>query len=326
MGRLSFHSRTQSLLARDLRPDRSVARLDERAEMEGFSIPASFREWAAFGGASICQRFSNSDNFSDLEAKLFTLEAGKRGLSFATESQGNFDLVCLLDGTDDPPVLFGWLGQEPWVKYAETFSDAIFCQVFDWQYKLDFRGDVPEIAYDSCFLLDSEGSIDSLAEKNDTLPSLRFEIEGVSYLSRRFALNHSTRAVTEESPGSYSVTVTGTTQQAVDESEDALLTALAGKIRPPTHTAALFGLLELGRHLELERSNVKLRSLFDIPPREESLDQLRSFCRQTSLDRLRTPEWNDDHERRFVVTIETLGLTITLAQRGEYQWTLESLA
>src|SRR5690349_6632075 len=146
-----FHQRTLALLdtARALH-ETSAASLIAWAAANRINLPGAFLEWARLGGADALHRFSNGDIFFFEEPEIVVLPDGARGIVFHRENQGNFDQLLVLDGSDDPPVLFADIGKPPWVRYASKFSDAVFAQVFDWQYLVEhYYGDI-RLRSDQC--------------------------------------------------------------------------------------------------------------------------------------------------------------------------------
>ena len=125
----TFHDKTLALLGGLApRPQRSVQRLTKWAERNCIQLPGAFAQWAQLDDGSLLEKYSNSDWFWFDEPEVVAIPGG-RALRFNSENQNNFDRLVMLDGGDDPPVLFGWVGQPPWVTYTEHFSDAIFAQI-----------------------------------------------------------------------------------------------------------------------------------------------------------------------------------------------------
>ena len=148
---IRFHDRTLALLGSDAPPqERATNKLNAWARRKGVTLPAAFVEWARLDDGSLLRKYSNDDWFWFDKPEQVVMPDGMRGLLFNSENQNNFDRVVALDHGDDPPVLFAWLGKPPWVKYSDRFSDAVFAQVFDWQYWLEFDPGDPkfkEIAF-----------------------------------------------------------------------------------------------------------------------------------------------------------------------------------
>jgi hypothetical protein len=140
-----FHERTLALLgSEEIRPQRPVEVLLDWATQNAIRLPAAFVEWAKLDDGSLLRKYSNRVRFWFDKPKLVVTTDGVRGLLFNQQDQGNFDRIVCLDQGDDPPVLFAWIARAPWVKNTERFSDAVFAQVFDWQYWLEFKPDDPD--------------------------------------------------------------------------------------------------------------------------------------------------------------------------------------
>ena len=102
-----------------------------------------------------------------------------RGLVFHRENQGNFDKMVVLDGSDDPPVLFACIGKVPWIQYAPRFSDAVFAQVFDWQNLVEnYYGDI-RLRSDRCISL--------LRQRFEQHATTRFIMDGRCTTEYRFS-------------------------------------------------------------------------------------------------------------------------------------------
>ncbi len=104
-------------------------------------LPDAYMYWASSSeAASVLHKFSNTDKFwfSPNDDDVVSTADGDI-LLFCRESQGNFELGVLLDAADaDPPVLYSDFRGERWTQYCDRFTDAIFTQIFDWQYRLAF--------------------------------------------------------------------------------------------------------------------------------------------------------------------------------------------
>jgi hypothetical protein len=86
-------------------------------------------------------------------------------------------------------VLFAWVGKPPWVTNAARFSDAVFAQVFDWQYWLEFRPDDPaykEITYTGGISLETDGCLLVLRRRYEEAVTTYFVVESEQYTEYRF--------------------------------------------------------------------------------------------------------------------------------------------
>jgi len=208
-----FHERTLALLGNEgVRPERSVEAVTDWAEKNAIILPAAYLEWAKLDDGSLLRKYSNDDWFWFDEPELVVTPEG-RGLRFNSENQNNFDRIVTLDHGDDPPVLFAWIGQKPWVTNAERFSDAVFAQVFDWQYWLEFKADdlaYREIAYYGDIGLKTDRCLPFFRRKYEELVTTRFIIDNDRYTEYRFPKSPSLRlTVTVAEDRSTQIRVTG---------------------------------------------------------------------------------------------------------------------
>jgi hypothetical protein len=209
-----FHDRTLALLGSDApRPGRNIEALLEWARRSDVQLPAAFVEWARMDDGSLLRKFSNDDWFWFDEPELVGTTDGVRGLKFNSENQNNFDRIVALDHGDDPPVLFAWIGQPPWVTNAARFSDAIYAQVFDWQYWLEFDPDDPEHKEMACageITLKHTRCLSLLRERYEEVVTTRFVVEGVSYAEHRFIQSPTLRmTATVDIHGAGDIRITG---------------------------------------------------------------------------------------------------------------------
>lgn len=202
-----------------IRPVRSIAGLLAWGRKNKVTMPSAFVDWAKLDDGSLLQKYSNDDHFwFDEPPALVTTPDKVRGLLFHRENQGNCDWIVALDEGDDPRVLMAWLGRPPWVVYADRFSDAVFAQVFDWQYKLEFRPDDPnykEITYYGELHRETAQCVAELRQQYEEVVSTRFHVDRVGYVEYRFV--HSpirmTALVTEN--GTTDVCITGPAEDGV---------------------------------------------------------------------------------------------------------------
>ncbi len=118
-------------------------------------LPAAVLEWAKLHEAlqwkwrnswmnqdgEILEYYSNNDHFwlTDLSiSNAFTIPSlNKTLIEFGQENQGNFKLAFEYQtGLDNPQV---YINDIPtgWNLYARSFSDFVFTQIFDWQFRLE---------------------------------------------------------------------------------------------------------------------------------------------------------------------------------------------
>ena len=229
-----FHQRTLALLGSEgLPPQRSVEPLLDWAAKNAVNLPGAFLEWAAIDDGSLLEKYSNDDSFWIDSPKLVVTPEGVRGLLFHQENQGNFDRIVCLDQGDDPPVLFAWVGRPPWVKNAERFSDAIYAEVFDWQYWLEFKADDPkykEITYYGEANFKTDACLATLRQRYEETVTTSFLVEETHYTEHRFIVSPVLRlTVMVTGDGSTIIRITGRPVEAVKALE-VELKSLPGKI------------------------------------------------------------------------------------------------
>jgi len=184
---MSYHAQTRRLLGlpEPAEPG-DTSRLERWAAEQGVSLPEAVREIAASDGARLLNLYSNQDSFFFDTPAVVSTSHGP-GLLFCVENQGNFGKVVLLGQGDDPPVVFGWLSEEPWVRHAQRFSDCVFAQIFDWQYLLEFDADGhPDIGYAPTVELPQAPSLQPLRDRFAEQVSTHLIVEGVRYDEHRF--------------------------------------------------------------------------------------------------------------------------------------------
>jgi len=144
---MEYHQRALYLLPEE--PGFSAANaaiLDKRERYMRRSFPAAVREWYTLeGSVELLRTYSNSDNPVPLEELGRPVddwyESGPRNLVadsllwFMWENQGVCNWAVRLDGTADPPVVVERDSgpHEVWQPAADSFSDFVFCQIWDFQ-------------------------------------------------------------------------------------------------------------------------------------------------------------------------------------------------
>lgn|GEM_PF-5182342 len=192
-------------------------------------------EWAQLDGGSLLQKYSNDDRFWFDQPELVTTPEAVRGLLFNQENQGNFDRIVCLDQGDDPPVLFAWIDRPPWVKNAERFSDAVYAEIFDWQYWLEFKSDDPtykEITYYGELNFKTDGCLEVLRNRYEETVTTSFIADGTRYTEYRFIKSPVLRlTVLVAGDGSTNIRVTGRPTEATEALEVELKSVLDGEYR-----------------------------------------------------------------------------------------------
>jgi hypothetical protein len=106
-------------------------------ERQQVTIPASYREWCALKiGEPLLKLFSNMDRFYLASPKIRVDNTWGLCAEFMSENQSNFDLAVVLDGSEDPCVIFTSFDGKC-RQYTQHFSDYVFAQIFDWQFRLE---------------------------------------------------------------------------------------------------------------------------------------------------------------------------------------------
>lgn len=228
-----FHDRTLALLGSDApRPGRSVDALTTWAKQHHVRLPAAFVEWAQMDDGTVLHKYSNDDWFWFDEPELVVTPEGVRGLAFNSENQNNFDRIVVLDEGDDPPVLVAEIGKPPWVRNAARFSDALYAQVFDWQYWLEFDPDDPEykeIMYTGDVSLPDDSCLSLLRKRYEETVSTQFIWDGALHHQYRFIHSPTVRLTVAIDPKrSAHIQITGCPVEDVRALEAALKADLAG--------------------------------------------------------------------------------------------------
>ena len=226
-----FHERTLALLGSEgVRQQRSVEVLLDWAAHNSIHLPAAFLEWAKVDDGTLIQKYSNDDWFWFDDPKLVVTLDGVRGLLFNRENQGNFDRIVCLDQGDDPPVLFAWIGRPPWVRNTERFSDAIYAEVFDWQYWLEFKPDDPvykEITYYGELNFKTDDCLVVLRKRYEETVKTSFVTDDTRYVEYRFIRSPVLRlTVLVSGDGSTNIRITGRPVEAVKALEEELKSLL----------------------------------------------------------------------------------------------------
>jgi len=186
-----YHDRTLEMLRSQegIPKEQPITALLEWAEANAVCLPAAYVEWARLDGQRLLRKYSSYDWFEFEAPRIITTPEGCRGLAFHQENQGNFSKILLLGYGDDPPVLFAWVEQPPWVVHTEWFSDCVFAEIFDWQYFFEFDPDDPkykEVAYYGQIMLKSDLCLGLLRKDFHQGPTTREIMAGHSLVEYRF--------------------------------------------------------------------------------------------------------------------------------------------
>lgn len=146
----TFHRKTLELL--HIMPPQSpeaMRTLDQFEKQHNLRLPTSVRQWYTLTGVmdimheislmhspadiveydeSLMQRYAVTSPFLQMIPVMF-------------ENQDVWHLAVVLNGSDDPPVMFGWQGEDnfDWHLHAHHFSDFIYAWAWDYvTYERDY--------------------------------------------------------------------------------------------------------------------------------------------------------------------------------------------
>ncbi len=323
-----FHERTLALLGREgVRQQRSVEGLLDWATQNAVRLPAAYLEWAKLDDGSLLQKYSNDDRFWFDKPKLVVTPDGVRGLLFNQENQGNFDRIVCLDQGDDPPVLFAWIARPPWVKNAERFSDAVFAQVFDWQYWLEFKSDDPsyrEITYTGDITLKTDGCLELLRHRYEETVTTRFIVDDNRYTEYRFMKSRKERiTVIVDVAQIATIRITGQGSM-VPDLEAEFLELFGDEVVPPRFNSVLWAADFLGSRIE-HGWFTQLRHACLESPTAKAVDLLTACHRASPIRERVMKETFPRTARQFSLGGIAWGVTITFRRLDEYWWCLESI-
>jgi hypothetical protein len=209
-----FHDRTLALLGSggELQ-GQPVPDLMAWAETNHIVLPAAYVEWAHLDRKNLLGKYSNGDRFDFEQPHIVTTPAGVQGLVFHRESQDNFCKIVALEQGDDPPVLFAWLGDPPWITHTERFSDCVYAQIFDWQYWLEADSSDPpnmEITYYGSIELRTDHYVGVLRDRFEETVTSYFLVYNKRFTEFRFLKSPKERmTVTVEDGGATNIRITG---------------------------------------------------------------------------------------------------------------------
>ncbi len=324
-----YHNRTLELLGITSDNLEAEIPLMEWAKNHDVILPESYLEWAKIDRSDILAKYSNQDNFYIHEPSIENIAGDRRGLLFCQENQGCFDLIVMLDEGEDPPVLMSFgVEEDDWFQYSQSFSDAVFCRIFDWQYALDFSGDWPEMAYYAHFIVHPNHGIAKFIPQCREFPQTQIIYESTRWIENRLLLQNGIRVIISEYDESAQIAIHGLSRDLINKTQDELLLHFNGNVALPTYTCILFALLELSRHVCNRHSNIKLSSLFIHRPilKDVALERLQSCVGEYEIQKLRTSEWDNlSGESTFTLYVPTADIYIRLTSEGLTNWRLHSI-
>jgi hypothetical protein len=337
-----FHDRTMLMLGRAGDDAWSPpSRLLEWGRERGMVLPGSFVEWAARGGDTIAERHNPGDNFwfgGDEqwleEPAIHTTPEGFRGICFHRESQGNYDKIVLLNHGDDPPVLFGWCGNAPWIVHSLRFSDCLLAHVFDYQYAYDWR-------------LGSDGTEQqerysgSVPLRDPCLHVLRSRFEetvttwGVDddwpFAQYRFLKSSSERMTVVVGGSPYRgdaaavIMVTGATDGLAMALEAELFEELADHVVPLTFSSLRLALHDVDRHLRSGMITQLRRSCVHAPDEDAMAALMAAGREQPFAERHPRHEFPAESAEFAVGAAAAWGVTIQFRRKDQTWWWLDGI-
>lgn len=158
--------------------------------------------------------YSNNDLFwittLNISEKIIDEKTGKSLIEFGQENQGNFLLAFEFDTNNPDPSVYINDSSNNWNLYFQTFSDFVYCQIFEWQFKLGFLpGWETELGYYETSDLSSPEEILLLREKFKEGPSNEYIWEDHSIRITRFYNSDSERVIAYEVNDKISIEVFG---------------------------------------------------------------------------------------------------------------------
>ena len=310
-----------------VRQERSVQALLNWAEKNSIRLPTAYLEWARLDDGTLLRKYSNDDWFMIDEPEVVATPDGVRGLRFHSENQNNFDRIVTLDQGEDPPVLFAWIGRPPWVKNAERFSDAVFAQVFDWQYLLEFKPDDPEykeMGYAGDIDLKTDGCLAILRQRYEELVSTRLIVDEDCYTEYRFMKSLKERiTVTVDAARKSHIRITGE-GNLVPALEAEFLDLFGDDVVPPGFNSVLWAADFIGSRIDKGWLR-QLRHACREPPTVKAVDRLIA-CHGSKPIRDRV--FNETFPRQgyqFSFGGSAWGVMVTFRRRDDGWWCLESI-
>jgi hypothetical protein len=322
-----FHERIFALLGPNAPIQKiSTSKLTAWAHANVVQLPQAYIEWAELDGERILTQYSNRDSFYFEEPEIVTTPDGVRGLLFHQENQGNFQKIVVLNGSDDPPVLFGCIGRPPWIEFSRRFSDCVFAQIFDWQFMLDDG----EITFFGDIGLRSDRCISILRSRFEETVSTRFVMDERYTREYRFIKSDSLRLTVgvheEVNPASGDVkayvVITGKT--AVAELEAQLFDVLSDDVVPPSFSSPRTATGELIRTL-LYRGLTQVRHMAIEKPELEIVAWLAECHSARPLDERLNAQSFPETGTRFVIRDKESGITLHFLRQNKNWWWIERI-
>ncbi len=209
-----FHNRALQLLDRKGIPkENPVPGLADWSEANRISLPGAYVEWATLDpDGRLLSTYSPGDRLWFSPRELILTPDGFRGIAFQQDRSGAYTKIVLLDRGEDPPVLWGWKNQAPWIEHAGSFSDCVFAQIFDWQYRpkpRSLRSKPPEGAGEGHVVLLNDRCVSVLRDLYPEFPRTAFAIESKICTEFRFLKSEKERLTVTVGSGRAEIRITG---------------------------------------------------------------------------------------------------------------------
>ena len=218
-----FHRKSLELLNLEQTLQDVPDELRKFQRRENLALPASYVEWCKVPDAQeILEFHSNTDKFYLYSPILRLVPGVGQALQFMNESQSNYCLVvpCASSGTgeDDPPVYFASYEEQERVKYCDTFSDAVYCQIFDWQLMRRKYGEDWDLDFEEWKVAYRDDLPQFFSSQFATHPTTQFSLFGQSYTEHRYTTfhNHRINLLLDATARSSSIKVTAQSSEKIE--------------------------------------------------------------------------------------------------------------
>lgn len=341
---LNYHHKTLQLLKSEpLCRQTPAYNLRKWAKSNDIILPTAFLEWAELNGQQVLSKYSNDDwfYFNEEEPVINTTPEGLKGILFHTENQGNFHQIVLLNFGENPPVLYSWIGEPPWIVYTQRFSDCIFAQIFDWQYWLEFDNEDPdykEIAYTGEINLKTDNCLNILRDRFKEEVSTQYVVDvgdGNKFeeiKEYRFLISLDTRLTVTvgklDEDCRANIRITGKYEPVV--ALEAELLRVFDENIPPTYISINEAVSSLGAKIDSECVEQLKYSCLEIPSKK-AIDCLKNCHQFLSLpDRVKQmgyPQFPTDDRSNFMIGGSDWGVVIHFQrkQKNRGRWWIKRI-
>lgn len=323
-----LHAATLGLLGAEApAPTRSLDELFDWASRIGVVLPGAYLSWARRDDGTLLEKYSNDDLFWFEPRDLVDLPDGGQALEFMTENQNAFDLAVLLGQGDDPPVMMFDAEDQHWFRYAERFSDAIYAQIFDWQFWLAFppESEEKELRYFGQMRLRTAAVLEQLRLACPEAARTTSEERGQARTQHRFPLSPTTRigvSVGAQS-GTAALWVAAKTRGEVAALEAEWLERLGDDVLPAEFRSLGGAASFLADCIEAGWFT-KLRFACEERPTLGAVERLAATHRERTL-RQRIDASFPAHASEHVIEGPEWPVTIRFRRIGEWDWILQRI-